>query len=248
MCDRHEIAEMLLAQGADVNAIIHACGDPLCNADATRDEKMKLLLLEHGARITVEHVAGNRDREAAKAILDRSVPAQSLNVEEPSHTALAEQLLWAVASCDPEIVRMCLPYMQRTRDDPWWAYILLHATLPHSFKLILEHGVDPDVVGMGGQTTLHHLATDDVNEQDRLSFATILLDAGASLNKRDPLLQSTPLGWACRWERIELVELYLQRGADALDADAKPWATPLAWATKSGHRSIIELLRSHGAK
>ena len=56
----------------------------------------------------------------------------------------------------------------------------------------------------------------------------ILLDAGTSLTIRDPLLESTPLGWACWWGRIEIVRLYLERGADP--ADAERWATPLAMA------------------
>jgi ankyrin repeat protein len=156
-------------------------------------------------------------------------------------------MLWAAGGCDPEIVRMCLPYVQRERDDPWWNYVLMHATLPESFRLILEHGVDPDVAGGGGYTMLHHLATSHADEPHRLARAAMLLDAGASLNKRDPLLKSTPLGWGCRWGRIELVTLYLERGADPLERDAEAWATPLAWATKGGHREIVELLRSRGA-
>lgn len=49
--------------------------------------------------------------------------------------------------------------MTRKRDDPWWNYVLMHATLPESFQPVLKHGVDPDVPGEGGYTTLHHLAT-----------------------------------------------------------------------------------------
>ena len=94
---------------------------------------------------------------------------------------------------------------------------------------------------------MHHLATVDITEQERLTFATTLLAAGASLNKRDLLLRSTPLGWACRWGRTVLVQLYLERGADALEPHADPWARPLAWAEKKGYRKIIELLRQHGA-
>ncbi|MDB5384702.1 MAG: hypothetical protein JWM11_348 [Planctomycetaceae bacterium] len=246
MCGRHEIAELLLARGADVNAIVHACGDSLSVADATRDEKMQNLLLKHGAHITVERVAGLRDREAAKAILEGTLPAHSLNVDEPTHTDLAEQLLWAAAGSDPEIVRMCLPHMQRKRDDPWWNYVLMHATLPDSFKLILEYGIDSDVATDGGYTMLHHLATVPANQKERLSHATLLLDAGASLSKRDSLLMSTPLGWACRWGSIDLVKLYLSRGADPVESDAEAWATPLAWATKCGHNDISDLLRSQG--
>jgi ankyrin repeat protein len=244
MCGRHEIVELLLTRGADVNAIVFASGDALGNAAATEDDEMKALLLKHGARITVEHV---RDRDTARAILDGTMPAYSLNVPEPTPTDLAEQMLWASGPHDAEIVRMCLPHMKRPRDDPWWSYVLIHAALPDSCKLILEHGVNPDVVGSGGFTMLHHLATDYVGDEHRLTRATLMLDAGASLDQRDPLLKSTPLGWACRWGRIELVKLYLERGADVVEKDAEPWATPLAWAMKGGHHAIVELLRSHGA-
>ena len=136
--------------------------------------------------------------------------------------------------------------MTRPRDDPGWNYVLIYAGEPDKFKLLLDHGVDPDVVGEGGFTILHHLATDS-HVEHRMTRATMLLDAGASLTIRDSLLQSTPLGWACRWGRIELVRLYLERGADPVEADAEPWATPLAWATKREHHEIIELLRSAGA-
>lgn len=247
MCGRHEIASLLLARGADVNAIVSASGDALGIAHDTRDDEMKSLLRRHGARITVEQVAGENDLKTAQAILDGTMKAHSLNVAEPTLTDLAEQMLWAAGGSE-EIVRMCLPHMTRKRDDPWWNYVLLHAALPDGFKLILDHGVDPDVPGGGGYTILHHLGSDYVNEQTRLIRATMLLDAGGSLTKRDPLLKSTPLGWACRWGRRALVELYLERGADAREPDAEPWATPLAWARKRGLADVEEMLRKHGAQ
>jgi len=247
MCGRHEIAELLLARGADVNAIVFASGDALGIAHDTRDDEMKALLRKHGARVTVEQVAGEKDLKTAQSILNGTLKAHSLNVAEPTLTDLAEQMLWAAGGSE-EIVRMCLPRMTRKRDDPWWNYVLLHATLPDGFKLILEHGVDPDVPGGGGYTVLHHLASDYANDKTRVIRATMLLDAGASLTKRDPLLKSTPLGWACRYGHLDLVQLYLSRGADPLEPDAEPWATPLAWATKRNHLAIIELFQSHDAK
>jgi ankyrin repeat protein len=245
MCGRYEIAELLLARGANASASVYACGDSLGHCTA-EDEKMAALLLKHGARITVEHLpGGEQGRGMARAILAGTMPASSLNVSDPTTMDLAEQMLWATA--DPEIVRLCLPHMTRPRHDPKWNYDLIYAGDPDKFKLILDHGVDPDVVGEGGFTILHHLATDS-HVEHRMTRAAMLLDAGASLDRRDPLLNSTPLGWACRWGRIELVRLYLERGADALEADAERWATPLAWATKGGCDEIIELLRSHGAR
>jgi ankyrin repeat protein len=246
MCGRYDIAELLIARGADVNAVLNGNADAMNCAEQTGDQAMQALLLKHGARITVERVAGHQDRETARAILEGRIPGTSLNVDEPTITDLAEQMLWAAGSCDAEIVRICLPYVTRNADDPWWNYVLMHATLPESFQLVLDHGVDPDVTGVGGHTTLHHLATTTAGDEHRLTRATLLLDAGASLQRRDQLLQSTPLGWACRWGRLELAELYLARGADPREPDARPWATPMAWARKGGHQAIVELLRSHG--
>jgi ankyrin repeat protein len=76
-----------------------------------------------------------------------------------------------------------------------------------------------------------------------VQLATLLLDAGATLDVRDKLLNSTPLGWACRWGRVEIVKLLLARGADPVEADAEAWATPRAWAEKMGRGEIVELLK-----
>ncbi len=106
--------------------------------------RCKPLLIKLGARITVERVVGLKDHETARAILDGRISGTSLNVEEPTLTDLAEQMLWAAGSCDAEIVRMCLPYMTRKSDDPWWNYVLMHATLPECFQLVLDHGIEPE--------------------------------------------------------------------------------------------------------
>ena len=81
------------------------------------------------------------------------------------------------------------------------------------------------------------------NIQQMVAFATAALDAGARLDMRDDLLESTPLGWACRWGRSELVRLFLERGADPLEPDADPWATPLAWAERKEMTDILAMLR-----
>src|ERR1700687_4084165 len=60
--------------------------------------------------------------------------------------------------------------------------------------------------------------------------------------ERDDILKSTPLGWACRWGRIELVKLLLERGADSVEADAEPWATPRAWAERMGTDDLLSML------
>jgi ankyrin repeat protein len=108
---------------------------------------------------------------------------------------------------------------------------------------LLRHGVDPSVSSRG-HTALHFAAArhSGLSGEDRAQFASMLIDYGADLGRRDDLLKSTPLGWACRWGQIELVKLFLSRGAPAHEPDAEPWATPIAWARKMNQSAILLLL------
>src|ERR1035438_5491879 len=84
-------------------------------------------------------------------------------------------------------------------------------------------------------------------DPQRVRFAAMLLDHGARLDVRDELLRSAPLGWACRWGRMDLARLLIARGAPVDEPEAEAWATPLAWAAKMGHVEIAGVLRGHGA-
>jgi hypothetical protein len=177
----------------------------------------------------------------------------------------AEQLLWG-AACggDPEIVRMALERVNWAREDPRWYTILEqplriwnhgsgHWASPEwdrgtyltCFRLVLER-CHANLRGRFGLTILHDVAGSrgHVTAEERVAFATMLLDAGARVDVRDELLKSTPLGWACRWGRVELVKLLLERGADRVEADAEPWAAPKAWAQKMGHGAVLTALGS----
>jgi hypothetical protein len=145
----------------------------------------------------------------------------------------------------PEILRMTLERIDRAHDDPWWFGKLSDARGNLTpLRLVLDR-CDPNVREAFGRTILHDVAAEWCNSEDRIGPATMLLDAGARLDARDDLLKSTPLGWACRWGRIELVKLYLSRGADPIEADAEPWARPWAWAEKMKRADVLAVLRAH---
>lgn len=82
-----------------------------------------------------------------------------------------------------------------------------------------------------------------LSESARVRFTAMLLDRGARVDLRDHLLESTPLGWACRWGREEMAKLLVARGAPVDEPAAPPWATPLAWAAKMGHGRLADWLR-----
>jgi ankyrin repeat protein len=250
-----EIAGLLLDSGADPNANVYASGWPLRNAYVRRDEAMKKLLIDRGARPQPYMVAEAHDVAEAKRLL-----------EADGSEELANELAWSAADkgC-PAIVELALRRLHWPADDRRWYWILIQpfrgvddtmsmksdvtiedrlACLAH----VLRHGANPNVPRMG-QTVMHFLAARGgvKNESDRVRFAELLIDGGARLDLRDDLLKSTPLGWACRWGREELADCLLKRGSPAHEPDAEPWATPLSWATKMGHSQIAEKLRGLGA-
>ena len=259
---QYELAEMLLAHGADPNASIYASGNPMFWAFGEGDEKMVALLARYGGVPAAGTAGLFRQTELARRMLGGEAPYRL-----ERNGTLAEELLWG-AACggDPEIVRLALERVDWPREDPRWFEMLEQplrlwahgsvgarwdrTTYLPCFRLLLER-CDPDVRGRPtderqfGLTILHSIAgsREHLTPADRLGFASAMLDAGARLYIRDHLLKSTPLGWACRWGRMELVTLFLERGADPVESDAEPWATPLAWAGKMGHADIAALLR-----
>jgi ankyrin repeat protein len=258
---KHAMAELLLNRRADPNAQVYASGSPVSEAYGQRDSQMIALLERYGGFADVGMAALYRNTDLARRLF---VGAE--NTREA-----AERLLGG-AACGglPEMVQLALTYIDWPRDDPRWFGILeqplrlwnhgpghwCHPEWDRSsyltcFRLLLER-CDPNVRGRkpdGGQfglTILHSVAgsREHMTADERVAFATMLLDAGARLDIRDNLLKSTPLGWACRWGRPELVELFLKRGADPVEADAEPWATPRAWAEKMHHPEALAILSS----
>jgi ankyrin repeat protein len=261
---RHAMAEMLLKRGADPNGRVYASGSPVFQAYGQRDWKMVELLERYGGEAEATTAGLYRRTDLAKRLLWDRPPGPSPFANDLfAGKTVAEQLLWG-AACggDPEIVRMALEHVDWARDDPRWYAILEqplriwnhgsgHWARPEwdrgtyltCFRLLLER-CDANVRGRFGLSILHGVAGSrgHVTAAERVAFATMLLDAGARTDARDELLKSTPLGWACRWGRVELVELLLARGADAVEADAEPWASPRAWAQKMGHGAALATL------
>jgi ankyrin repeat protein len=255
LAGRRDIAELLLDRGADPNANVYASGWPLSRALERNDEAMKRLLLERGAKLQPHMVAQAHDVAEARRMLQG---------EADEH--VVQELTWSAADSGcPEIVQLALPRLHWPPQHPGWHWILIQpirglgtstgamptATIESRLKcmeILLRHGINVNVARLG-QTALHFAAARQgiENEADRVRFAALLLDCGARLDLRDDLLKSTPLGWACRWGRVELVELLIARGAPLNEIDAEPWATPLAWAKKMGNSEVERRLRDHGA-
>ena len=243
-----EIMELLLDRGADPNANVYASGWPL--SFAYSDETLRRLLMDRGAKPQPHIIAGMHDVAEARRMLEAD------HSEE-----LASELTWSAADqgC-AEIVGLALPRLTWPLDDKRWHWVLIQPVRgleddsPHAegyfacMETLLRRGIDVNAATRMGQSVLHFTAArHSLNGAARARFAAMLIDHGARFDLRDDILRSTPLGWACRWGRTEMVELMIARGAPVNEPDAELWATPLAWATKMGHSGIAEILRRHGA-
>ena len=185
--------------------------------------------------------------------------ARKLLAEDTGEQLAAELLEASADSGCPEIVELALERLDWLRTDRKWHWYFIqpirgrdsqssHEGHFDCMRLLLQHGIDPNVTSLG-ETALHFCTAwhGDVSEAERVRFAVMLLDHGAKLDVRDEMLLSTPLGWAARWGRAELVKLFMDRGADRVEADAEPWARATAWAEKLGHSDVLSLLRSAGS-
>jgi len=261
------MAELLLARGANPNAPESA----VWMAYRNRSRAMLDLLVSHGGIVSAGTAAYHRDLAVVRQRLEEEdagrLPSGAVS---PGHT-VAEDLLGGEMG-EPEIVRLALARIDWPPDDARW-YQKLRGPLAFwshipwiqspewdrdrngylaSFRLILARTHANQATGAPGRTILHDVmamghhdgVSGWVTEEEALAFAVTLLDAGARTDVRDDLLQSTPLGWACRWGRPLIVREMLNRGVDPVEPDAQPWATPRAWAQKMGHPDILQMLEA----
>lgn len=258
---RHEMAELLLQRGANPNVHVDSSGSAVYSAYSHKQWEMVELLRRHGGVVSADTAAIYRQTNLARQmLLDEARGVLRAGIVSPGKPVAEELLHFGASGGDPEIVRMALDRIDWPRHDPRWFRCVteplsfwhhipwLYAgnrefdrgTYLPCFRLILER-CDPNLIGSFGRSILHEVAAmgDHVTEEESAAFAGALLEAGARMDMRDDILLSTPLGWACRWGRVEFVRLLLEHGADPAEADAEPWATPKAWALKKRHDDVL---------
>lgn len=248
---RLEMARMLLERGANPNAEVYASGSCFFRAYQGGNRPLVELLERYGGSLDPMSAAYFGEAAAVERLF-RGEAAGSLPAGAvPEGMSLAAAFVWgAAAGGQPEILRGVLARIDWPRSDPRWHWPLWQALTCDEgverglacYRLLLERA-DPDTSKFG-RTLLHDAVGSGkrVHEKARLPFIELLLTAGARLDLRDDLLKSTPLGWACRWGRLEVVKLLLAKGADPVEPDAEPWASPRAWAEKMGHAEVLALL------
>ena len=259
-----ESANLLLDRGANPNVHVDSSGSSVHSAYSHKQWEMGELLRARGGLVTADTAALYRDTQLARQILAEEDRGVSPRNATPTEGSIVEDLLrFGGDGGAAEIVGMALERVDWPRHDVRWFRMLaaplsfwhhipwLHAGnkgLDRSgylecFRLVLS-ACDASIVGSFGRTILHEVAAmrDFITEDEVTAFGRAALEASARTDSRDDILKSTPLGWACRWGRVQLVRLLLEHGAPPEEKDAEAWAQPLAWARKMGHNEIVSML------
>ena len=250
------MAEILLKRGASANTNVYAASSAMYEAYARQDRAMVELLERHGGFVDAgtagylglaERLRRLFEDEAAGRLQEGMVP--------PGGTVAEELLFSAAASGNVDLVRMALEHLDWPRGDARWQWRLMQplgrhpeserdryltcfqndpgairrrSSAPFWTNAAARCGGRLAPVGAYGSCRAHRFRHDSPGRRRETRV-------------RDDLLRSTPLGWACRWGRLELVTLLLKRGADPVEADAEPWATPLAWAEKMNRGAVLSV-------
>jgi ankyrin repeat protein len=237
VANRHyETAKLLLEHGAYPNPEVESSADALSRAISNADQPMIDLLCSYGAARAVHLLAYYGDVRTAAAVF----AANPALADDP------EALANAAGEGQEAFVRLMLRYrpdLPQHLTFPAWS---VGAKTRELSELLFKHGMHPSQPDWLRVTPLHHLARNGDVEK-----AGWFLEHGADLHARDEDICSTPLGWAARFGKADMVEFLLKQGARPNLPDDAPdlaWATPLAWATRRGHAEIVSLLKQHGAR
>ena len=234
--NRHyEVAKLLLEHGAYPNPEVESSADALSRAISNADQRMIDLLCSYGAAREVHLLAYYGDVRTAAAVFAvnpalANDPSALTNAAGEGHEAFVRLLL------------RYQPDLPKRISFPAWS---VGAKTRELNALLFQHGMNPSQPDWLRITPLHHFA-----RKGDVEKAAFFIENGADLDARDEDICSTPLGWAAKFGKIEMVELLLKCGAKPNLPDDSPdllWATPLAWATRRGHSAIVELLKQHGA-
>ena len=221
----YEVVKLLLAAGADPNAPVESSGNCLSMARWSGAPKEVIdLIASYGGARSVDLVCHDGDIETLAQMLHAN---PQLTVEERLD--------------NPRITELLLRYqpdLLKRRPDPtaWWS----NATPKDAgyARWLMERGLDPNRPNWLGITLLHRCAAKGDSE-----IAQVCLDFRADINALETEWSSTPLGWAAREGRKEMVEWLLKKGANPKLPEDERWARPLEWAKRRGHTEIVGLLQ-----
>ncbi|HUU18205.1 MAG TPA: ankyrin repeat domain-containing protein [Sedimentisphaerales bacterium] len=262
-----EVAELLIAKGADVNAKDTQGRTPIDLAINQGRKEIAKLLASKSGDVSLHTAAYIGDLQIVQKFIDggANVDANDRKGQTALHyaakagqIAVAKLLIangadvnageWTplqeAAYCSKDMVEFLIAKGANINASGWSP---LHSALDAGrfdiVDLLLAKGADANIRDDKGHTPLHIAAWYAARNNPKV--VELLLSKGADINAKDNNGKPA-LSYAIDWHP-EIVELLIAKGADvnAKDGDGR---TPLSYAQDEGHTQIVELLHKHGAK
>lgn len=227
-----EIVRLLLEHGAYPNVPIESSADSLTAALERGDKAMIDLLCSYGAARSLDLLAYYGDIQTAAAVLKANpVLADDASALETAAGQGNEDFVRLMLRYQPDLAKQIAVGVRS--QGPQDAIKSRELT-----EFLFQRGMNANARNWLGISPLHRFA-----ERGDIHNAGLFLEHGADIDAIDEQHCTTPLGWAAKAGRAEMVEFLLEKGADPkLPAD-KPWARPRAWAEKRGHEAVLKLLK-----
>lgn len=226
------IVSRLLQHGTDPNSYIDSCGT---TPSASKVPAIRRQIFLYGGRPDLFGLVWNDEVEMLAALAGHA-PEVLKKYSAQLFTAAVkgdrEDLFhWflRIGLRVPKTLTFCRDYL--------WSR-------PRYTRILLEHGMDPNLPDWQRATPLHAICKGDRHghpDPNRVELAKLFKEFGADLNAIDEEYRSTPLAWAARTNVPDMVQWLLDNGADP-DLAAEPWAHPLEWARRRGHEEIVTIL------
>ncbi|HIJ72311.1 MAG TPA: amidohydrolase family protein [Planctomycetes bacterium] len=264
-----EVAQLLIAKGADVDAKDTRGRTPVDLAINRGRKEMAKLLLSKGADASMHTAAYIGDLQRVEKFIDGSanVDAKDQKGQTALHYAakageiqVAELLIanganvnagddWTplqeAAYQSREIVALLLANGADIKTGKWPAlHCALDAERFDIVDLLLAKGADANITDDKGRTPLHIAAWYVARCYPKI--VELLISNGADINAKDNN-GKTALLYAIENGYTEIVELLIAKGANINTSD-RACRTALWYAQDKSYTKIAELLLKHGAK
>jgi ankyrin repeat protein len=225
-----EIVKLLLEHGAHPNVPVESSADTLTAALVRGDKAMINLLCSFGAARSLDLLAYYGDIQTAAAVL-KANPALADNVPA---------LETAAGQGNEDFIHLILHYQP---DLPKHIAVGVESRGPQDAiksreltEFLFQRGMNANFRNWLGITPLHRFAA-----RGDIHNAALFLEHGADIDAIDEQHCTTPLGWAAKAGKAEMVQFLLEKGANAHLPTDKLWARPRAWAEKRGHEAVLAL-------
>jgi ankyrin repeat protein len=243
----NDAAALLVARGADVNAITrYDKTTPLHWAALNGNNDMVALLIGKGADVEINAYTGetalhnavcNGHKDTVELLIRKgaNVNAKGSGGLTPLHEAAAGGHNGIVALLIEKGADVNLA-------SELWRLTPLHSAARYGSKdaavMLIEKGADVNPKDVHGETPLHRAAMGGQRDT-----AAMLIEKGADVNSKEDV-GWTPLHRAAKSGSKETVVMLIEKGAE-LNPKANTGETPFDWADTDEIKSI---LRAHGGK